>query len=192
MRIAISGTHGAGKTTLAERLVHALPTFVLYEEPYHSLESEGRHFSHPPSLADFEAQFERSVETLLAARIDGLDCIFDRCPADFLAYAQSHKHADRLDLEAMLSRARRAMDALDLVLYVPIERPDRIQVPAFEGRELRRLVDERLQEMLLENRMKVRCAIREVAGSVDARMNAAMEEIHGLRRRGPGPGGGAM
>jgi hypothetical protein len=61
MRIAVSGTHRAGKSTLVEELANHLPKHVMVDEPYHLMVEDGYEFSHPPSLEDFEAQLERSL-----------------------------------------------------------------------------------------------------------------------------------
>jgi uridine kinase len=47
MRVGISGTHGTGKTTLAEALCAHLPGHVAADEPYYLLEDEGYEFSFP-------------------------------------------------------------------------------------------------------------------------------------------------
>jgi hypothetical protein len=178
MRIAISGAHGTGKTSLAERLADALPGHLLHEEPYYALEAEGRMLAIPPSLADFESQLERSSEIMLAGE---KDCVFDRCPVDFLAYLTTHKHADRFDPEVVLPRVRQAMNTLDIVFFTPIEHPDRIDVPVAEGRATRRRVDEALHDLLLENRLGLTCAIQEVTGTLDERRDMIREC---LRARG--------
>ena len=49
MRIGISGTHGTGKTTLAQALCGHLPGHVAADEPYWLLEAEGYEFGFPPS-----------------------------------------------------------------------------------------------------------------------------------------------
>ena len=41
MRVGISGTHGTGKTTLAEALCARLPGHVAADEPYYLLEERG-------------------------------------------------------------------------------------------------------------------------------------------------------
>lgn len=60
MRIAISGSHRVGKTSLAEALAVALPGHELLPEPYHALEDEGHEFGEMPSLDDFTLQLERA------------------------------------------------------------------------------------------------------------------------------------
>lgn len=59
MRIAISGTHFSGKSTLVSSLLKQLPSYVSVGEPYHLLEEEGYGFSDPPSVEDFEQQLNR-------------------------------------------------------------------------------------------------------------------------------------
>ena len=55
MRVGVSGTHGTGKTTLAEALCAHLPGHVVADEPYCLLEEEGYDFGFPPSLEDYPA-----------------------------------------------------------------------------------------------------------------------------------------
>ena len=51
----ISGTHGTGKTTLAEALCAHLPGHVAADEPYYLLEEQGHEFGFPPALEDYRA-----------------------------------------------------------------------------------------------------------------------------------------
>src|SRR5688572_21905120 len=118
MRVAISGSHRTGKSTLIAELAALLPSYTCVEEPYHLLEEEGHEFSHPPSVEDFEAQLERCIEALGEA---GSDTLFDRCPLDLLAYLAVHEDAEGFDLEQWLPRVQEAVEALDLVVFVPIE-----------------------------------------------------------------------
>jgi hypothetical protein len=59
MRIGISGTHGTGKTTLADALSERLPGHVTADEPYYLLEEEGYEFGFPPSPEDYRALLAR-------------------------------------------------------------------------------------------------------------------------------------
>src|ERR1700691_1002618 len=83
MRIGISGTHGTGKTTLAEALCARLPGHVTADEPYYLLEEEGYEFAFPPSLEDYQALLARSIRSLSSPL---LRVVFDRTPLDYLAY----------------------------------------------------------------------------------------------------------
>ena len=148
MRIAVSGAHRTGKSTLLAELADALPGHVTVDEPYYLLEEDGYETSEDPSLEDFQAQLERSLEVFEEGR---RDVLFDRSPADILAYLTTHEDGDDFDAEEWLDRVRDAMETLDLVVFVPIEERDRIAVSADEGRRSRRRVHEKLEELLVEN-----------------------------------------
>jgi AAA domain len=64
MRVGISGTHGTGKTTLAQALCARLPGHVAADEPYYLLEAEGYEFGFPPSAEDYRALLACSVRSL--------------------------------------------------------------------------------------------------------------------------------
>src|SRR5205085_9291118 len=85
MRVGISGTHGTGKTTLAQALCARLPGHVAADEPYYLLEEEGYEFGFPPSPEDYRALLACSVRSL-TSRPSRPAVIFDRTPLDYLAY----------------------------------------------------------------------------------------------------------
>lgn len=58
MRIAVSGAHRTGKTTLVSDLVASLPTFSAVDEPYYLLENEEHSFAEIPGFDDFELQLD--------------------------------------------------------------------------------------------------------------------------------------
>src|SRR5688572_12326234 len=118
VRIAVSGSHGVGKSTLVADLARALPGYMVMVEPFVSLVEEGHSFADPPTVEDFEAQLERSIEMLGDA---GADVLFERCPVDFLAYIAAHEDGGTFDLRAWLPRVRAAVSTLDLVAYAPLE-----------------------------------------------------------------------
>lgn len=176
MRIAVSGAHRTGKTTLIEELSRALPTYVVVDEPYHLLEEEGYEFEAMPSVEDFELQLERSLDCLAG---NGKDQLFDRCPADLLAYLISHPDSDRYDVKPWLPRVRNAMQGLDLVVLVPIETPDRFRVFDPEDADLRQRVDEELRDILLGDRWDLGVEAMEVTGSVRERARQVLAQVTG-------------
>lgn len=176
MRIAIAGAHRTGKSTLIEELSRALPTYVVVEEPYYLLEEEGHEFLEMPSLEDFELQLERSI----ALMNDGEENqLFDRCPADFLAYLISHPDSHGFDPRGWLPRVRRAMQRLDLIVFVPVEVPDRFSPSEVEESELRRRVDEALREIVLEDRWGFGVEALEVAGTARERGRQVLVYVAG-------------
>lgn len=179
MKVAISGAHRTGKTTLLAELSRFLPGFSTVDEPYYLLEEEGHEFAEMPSLEDFEIQLERSIETLLKS--EG-DCLFDRCPADMLAYLGAHEDAEAFDADRWLTKVRQAMWQLDLIVFVPIEEPDRVSVSASDHRRLRRRVDEDLRDIALDDRWSFGVPAIEVAGPVSARVRQVLAHLKTLSK----------
>jgi predicted ATPase len=176
MKIAVSGAHRTGKTTLIEELSRALPAYVVVDEPYYVLEEEGHEFAEMPSLEDFELQLERSLESMVDSRRDQL---FDRCPADILAYLITHRDSDGFDLDLWLPRVRNAMRRLDLIVFVPVESPDRVIVSEPEERTLRRRVDEELRDIVLEDRWDFGVEAIEVTGASRDRARQVLAHVAG-------------
>lgn len=174
MRIAVSGAHRTGKTTLVEELSRSLPAYAVVEEPYYLLEEEGHEFAEMPCLEDFELQLERSLECLLDG---GKDQLFDRCPADILAYLVTHRDGDGFDIDRWLARARNAMQRLDLIVFVPIENPDRISVSEPEEEELRWRVDEVLREAVLDDPWEFGVEAVEVTGTPRDRARQVLAHV---------------
>lgn len=176
MRIAISGTHFSGKSTLLEELSRLLPNYLAVEEPYYLLMEEGHELSDPPSIEDFELQLERSIEIL---QEDESDVLFDRCPADLLAYLLTHEESGAFDLKRWMPRVRIAVETLDLIVFLPIERRDRIPLPSSEDAEFRTLVDEKLREILLESLFGFDVAVVEATGPLQERVRQVMAYLRG-------------
>ncbi|MFP2956315.1 AAA family ATPase [Myxococcus sp. 1LA] len=190
MRIAVSGSHRTGKSTLIEELADLLPSHVTVDEPYHQLEEEGHVFAETPSVEDFEAQLSRSISDLEEGPRDAL---FDRCPVDFVAYLLAHEDRDAFDLEAWLPRVRRALQMLDLIVLMGIERRDRIALSASEDDAFRLAVDEQMKELLLDDPYGLGVEVLEVEGSPSERatepIRAAAAAPLVRRRVGHVPGG---
>ena len=174
--MAISGAHRTGKTTLIAELSRSLPAFSTVDEPYYLLEEEGHEFAEMPSLEDFELQLERSIESLVESEED---CLFDRCPADILAYLMTHDDSEAFDADRWLARVRDAMQQLDLIIFVPIEEPDRVSVSASDHRRLRRRVDEELRDIVLDDRWSFGVPAIEVAGSASERALQVLSHLRG-------------
>lgn len=143
MKIALTGAHRVGKTTLAEQLQESLPQYVFRQEPYAELEENGYFFSETPHLDDFLAQLEHSITQLST---DERDVIFDRCPLDLLAYIHAVAGPDAAN--RLYYRVEAAMAAIDLLVFVPVEQPDPIGCPESGFPVLREDVNELLQEWI--------------------------------------------
>ena len=173
MRIAVSGTHRTGKSTLIEELCLRLPDHTAIAEPYELMLEDGYEFVHPPSPEDFESQLELSLELVDA---DHSNVIFDRCPLDFIAYISAHADAGVFEVEAWLPQVHQAMGTLDLVVFVPIEKDERIVPASSDVDDRSRLdVNDQLRDLLLEDSLRIGREVLEVEGSTEVRADAVLK-----------------
>lgn len=145
MRIAVSGSHATGKSTLVAELAHLLPGAAMVEEAYFTLLDEGTDFADSPDASDYERMCERACEQL--ASTSDAKVVFDRTPADYLAYLVAL--GENVAGTELVARTRNAVAALDLIVFVPIEVPDVID--GAERPRLRRVVDRALRELWMDD-----------------------------------------
>lgn len=174
MRIAFAGTHRVGKSTLLERVAEALEDHETVDEPYDLLEEEGYEVGEDPSLEDFEAQLERSLEVV---EDGGAKVLFDRSPTDIVGYLLTHEDAGSFDEDDWIAPVREAMQSLDLVVFVPIEDPDRIALAAHEDAELRLAVHEKLHELIVDRALGFDTEVLVVTGGVEARVKQVLARV---------------
>jgi predicted ATPase len=174
MRIAFSGSHRVGKSTLLSAVAEALPRHVTLDEPYNLLEDEGYEHEAEPSLEDFVAQLERSLQ---AFDESGPDTLFDRSPLDLLAYLLTHEDAESFEIDEWIERVREAVQTIDLIVFVPIEKPDRIPVPAHEDRRLRARVHQQLERLILDDKYDLGLDALVVEGDIRKRLDLVLERV---------------
>jgi predicted ATPase len=182
VRIAFSGSHRVGKSTLIESVAGVLPGYTTVDEPYYLLEEEGYESSETPSVDDFQVQLERS---LVALEDDDQDVLFDRCPADLFAYLLVHEDASAFAADDWLARTREAMQTLDLVVFVPIEDRDRIALASHEDRAYRLAVHEKLHDLLVDDALGFEAEVIIVRGDVRERVDQVMARINERDTRRP-------
>lgn len=179
MRVAVSGTHCCGKSTLIDHFLIAHPDFAHEPEPYTVLQEDyGEIFAAEPSADDFYRQLEFNLDRL---RCYGFNerVIYERCPIDFLAYLLAlndlcrDKEASLL-IESSLGMVREGLDLLDLIVFLPLDDRYGNGMSDSEDQELRIAVDERLVGILRNddfNLFTTRCpVIQEVRGSTAQRL----------------------
>lgn len=172
MRLAVSGTHRVGKTTLGRALADLLPDHEFVDEPYHELVGEGHSFSHPPRTEDFEDQLKYSVAALDHGEEN---VIFDRCPVDLMAYLIAAEGDAAGVLHAWGEEVGRAMRSLDGVIFVPVEVPDLVGTgPDLDPTGDRAAVDEILRDLWLGDPLDLETRVVEVHGPPDARARAVL------------------
>lgn len=162
MRIAISGTHCVGKSTLIDEFLRAHPEFVHEPEPYTVLvEDHGEEFSAEPCVEDFRRQLEFNLERL-AKHSREENVIYERCSIDFIAYIDVLDPNNTPPLLEPLSKH------LDLIIYLPIEHDDDGEYP-----KLRKAVDRRLSAILLDDDFTiVNIPVVEARGSTAHRLSS--------------------
>ncbi len=170
MRIAFTGAHRVGKTTLAEEIADSLPGYEFRSEPYLQLEEEGYVFSEIPTLEDYREQFHFSVEQL---KNSGNDVIFDRCPLDLLAYIDATSKTK--DISALYEEMTTAMSHIDLLVFVPIEEPDLIGCPESDLPDLRQEVNTTLEDWIED----LNYDILEVSGTIEERKTQILNTTAG-------------
>src|ERR1044072_7729128 len=122
MRIAISGTHGVGKSTLIDECLRGHPEFTHEPEPCTVLvEDFGEEFAAEPQVEDFRRQLEFNIARVKQYK-PGERVIYERCRADFLAYIDA---LEPQSAEALRDPVAKAMQSLDLIVFLPLDNANR-------------------------------------------------------------------
>ena len=153
MRIAVTGTHGVGKTTLIEDLAEENAQLEVVPEPFVLFQSDAA-FVDGPNTDGFEEQLNQSCDLILD-RTDERKLVFDRCPIDFLAYLDAISAAEGAEWTPspkQFARIERALEALDLIVFVPLLDDDEI-AGNIEYPKLRQEVDARLKSILKDDEL---------------------------------------
>jgi predicted ATPase len=170
MRIAISGTHGVGKSTLIDEFLSVQPEFTHEPEPYTVLvEDFGEEFAAEPLVEDFRRQLEFNIARVKQYK-HGERVIYERCPADFLAYIDA---LEPQSAEALLDPVAEAMQNLDLIVFLPLDdaNSDEAEYP-----KLRKAVDQRLYSILIDDELgMIKTRVVEARGSTAQRLRVVVD-----------------
>ena len=166
MRIAVSGTHCTGKSTLIDEFLRTHTDFVHEPEPYAVMVEElGEEFSAEPCVEDFERQLEFNIDRLKQHE-RGERVIYERCPIDFLAYIECRSPQTTSVTDEILD----AMQRLEMIVYLPIENT----IESDEFPKLRKAVDRRLNAIYNEDDLGIVSAsnlkIVEATGPIEKRL----------------------
>jgi hypothetical protein len=132
MRIAVSGTHFIGKSTLIADFIKAHPEYKSENEPYYQLlDEKAMELSLEPSLDSLLEQLDYSINQLNQHAHDD-NIIYDRCPIDFIAYAMCAIDHDALDINdteiaERFSEVKESLNNLDLIVFLPITKEQNIE-----------------------------------------------------------------
>lgn len=127
MRIAVSGTHSVGKSTLVNDFVAARPDYLREEEPYRALRKD-----YPIKFGKESTRYCNGVQLFYnISRIKqyaaGDRVIFDRAPVDYIAYSLYTAHhrqtdIDKAFIEGMAEPVREALRFIDVLVFIPISK----------------------------------------------------------------------
>ncbi|HMS34174.1 MAG TPA: AAA family ATPase [Ignavibacteria bacterium] len=170
MKIAVTGAHRVGKTTLIEKLQKSLPEYVCKAEAYYELEETGFVFSEMPVYEDYIILLEHSIEQITTKENN---ILFDRCPVDYLAYIQASIDSENINIQSLYQRVKDVMKEIDLLVFVPVEEPDLIGCPESDLPELRIKVNEILNEWVQDFNSNV----LKVTGSMSARRDQVIMHL---------------
>ena len=127
MRIAVSGSHSLGKSTIVNDWMAQHPGFLREEEPFRAL---GLYGPYEILFRDASTKLHNGIQLFYnISRIHRYgnfadDVIFDRAPVDYLAYSQYTANQGSTDIddafvESMVPAVRESMDHLDILAFVP-------------------------------------------------------------------------
>jgi hypothetical protein len=127
MRIAVSGSHSLGKSTLVDDWVARYPEFTREEEPYRALGLYGPYqilFRDESTRLHNGIQLYYSLSRVHRYAAQSDDVIFDRAPVDYLAYSQYTADAGSTDIDdafvmSMVPAVIESLDRLDIIAFVP-------------------------------------------------------------------------
>ena len=126
MRIAISGSHSLGKSTLVQDWIASNPQCIHEEEPYRALRDNYEiEFRQKSNRLHNGIQLYYNVGRVMRYHRSTDNVIFDRAPVDYIAYSQytaNHGTTDIDDafVESMVPVVREALERLDILVFLPI------------------------------------------------------------------------
>lgn len=156
MRVAISGSHSVGKSTLIDGFLSRHPEYAHEPEAFEVLADD-------IEVTESGAPTPEGLVVLLGCTVAALGSraahahvIFERSPVDYLAYAAAARRQWQPGetsefLRAQVPIVRASLRHLDLLAYLPL--PDAVSVRRRgEDRVYRRSVDTSLRRALLDDR----------------------------------------
>ena len=127
MRIAISGSHSLGKSTVVNDWVALNGDYMREEEPYRVLSLRGPYeilFREASTRLHNGIQMYYNISRLNRYFTPAEQVIFDRAPVDYIAYSQYTANQRLTDIDddfvlSMVSAVRESLERLDILAFVP-------------------------------------------------------------------------
>ncbi|MBN2332252.1 MAG: ATP-binding protein [Deltaproteobacteria bacterium] len=174
IRIAITGSHSVGKTTLAKKLMKKLSAMdmssMVAEEPIEVVRRQ-----HPGIVNDPNTFYIRLLEEHFK-RLNGIDCdccLYDRSLMDLLVYYRLEEPDNPAFTSLLEEMLQWYVRSIDLFFYLPIEFP----LVADGRRPLSETYREQVDEMLKTVARKAAIRWITIAGSIQERVAKAVAVI---------------
>ena len=154
MRLAVSGSHSTGKSTLIAAFLAECPWYQHEPEAFESLADDVElTISEGPTADGLQALLEQTMSAL-SLYPPGAFVVFERSPVDYLAYAAASRSWPKGSvasfLEMLVPQVRRSLRSLDLIALVPVSATGPHSRSGEEPR-FRQRVDEALRRALVDD-----------------------------------------
>jgi hypothetical protein len=155
MRVAVSGSHSTGKSTLIAAFVAKRPHYAYEPEAYEVLADDIPLTSaEGPELEGLTALLQYTV-SVLANYGRGASVIFERSPVDYLAYAAAARSMAATErknfIRGSLPMVRDSVRNLDMIVLLPVSNKEHIGSRPGEDEYFRKRVDDMLRRALIED-----------------------------------------
>jgi hypothetical protein len=154
MRIAVSGSHGTGKSTLIAGFLERCPAYVHEPEAFETLADEVELVPDEGPTADGLRLLLEHTLAAVARHPPGASVVFERSPVDYMAYGAASRSWPRGEVRAFLEAAipavRESVRGLDLIALLTVAR-DGPAARSGENPRFRRRVDAALRRALLDD-----------------------------------------
>jgi hypothetical protein len=179
MRIAVSGTHASGKSTLIADFAAAHPHYETMPDPFELLDEQFDQPSPGMLLRQLRVTTDRLEQT------DSRDVIAERSPLDFLAYLLALGELDRATAsDEVFERAREltasALCHVDLLVLLPLNARDRIWIGDDEDPDLREATDAALLDLINDlDLIPGTARVLEITGDRETRLSTLEVAVRG-------------
>lgn len=127
MRIAVSGSHSLGKSTVVNDWVFTHPDYSREEEPYRVLGLNGPYqinFREESTRLQNGIQLYYNISRIHRYAKSESKVIFDRAPVDYIAYSQFTANHGKSDIDqnfikSMIPAIKECLDHLDIIAFIP-------------------------------------------------------------------------
>ncbi len=155
MRVAVSGSHSTGKSTLIAAFAESFPKYTCEPEAYEVLADDiAITASEGPDFDGLAALLEYTI-SVLANHQRGASVIFERSPVDYLAYAAATRSLEASErarfLRLHVPVVQASIHSLDMIVLLPVSSEGPIASRPGEDEAFRNRVDDELRSALIDD-----------------------------------------